>query len=179
MTREHSEPPCSSLTKREMVTELERLAITYPRTDMDPRKWMLLFETFWADIRHLTLNSLRDGCRRYRTNAANRFFPSPGQLLEACRDPFDGIFPNRPPALPAPEDQPLTADTIANCGEILKGYLSTVDPELKRPEIKEVVMTSELEQRERDLRELRQRNLERRLALKEEEQATGRGGLTA
>lgn len=40
-------------------------------------------------------------------------------------------------------------------------------------------MTPELEQREQDLRELRQRNLERRLALKEEEQATGRGGLTS
>ncbi len=56
---------------------------------MDPRKWAILFQTFIEDLAHKTLDEIRDGCRRYRTNPENRFFPSPGQLLEACRNPFD------------------------------------------------------------------------------------------
>ena len=78
-----------TVSEREMVIELERLAISYPRTDMDQHKWAALFATFYEDCRHLTLNQIQDGCRRYRQEPSNRFFPTPGQFLAACRSPFE------------------------------------------------------------------------------------------
>ena len=76
-------------TARDLTIELERLAIHFPRTDMDARKWQLLFETFRLDFQGMTLAEIQNGCRRYRKNPENRFFPTPGQLLAACANPYD------------------------------------------------------------------------------------------
>ena len=100
MTREPKEQPSSlqewkQATARDIVMELERLAVAFPRADMDARKWSVLFETFFEDLQGLSIEAIRGGCRRYRRNPENRFFPSPGQLLEACKNPFDVSGPPR------------------------------------------------------------------------------------
>ena len=57
----------------------------------------------------MTLEQVRYGCNRYRKNPENKFFPTPGQLLEASKNPFDNDPPYRrhmpyrddlPPAMP-------------------------------------------------------------------------------
>lgn len=45
-------------------------------------------ETYCEDLKHTTDAELADACRRWRMNAANKFFPTPGQLLDAGRNPF-------------------------------------------------------------------------------------------
>lgn len=107
MTREPSVPPSQlqiskPATAREIVTELERLSIHFPRTDMDSRKWQALFETFVEDLGTLPIVQIRQGCQRYRKNAANRFFPTPGQLIEACQNPFETSPGRRYDPMPTP-----------------------------------------------------------------------------
>jgi len=103
----------SPATPRELVMELERLATHYPRTDMDARKWALMFESFLEDFKGKSLEEIRYGCRRYRQKADNRFFPTPGQLLEACKNPFDtkerkyAELDDLPPAMPEQDARAL------------------------------------------------------------------------
>jgi hypothetical protein len=94
MTREPKEPPSTlqkwnEATPRDIVTELERLALVpaFWRPDMDPRKWAMLFETYHEDLRGLSVEQIRSGCKAWRNNPDNTKFPTPGQLREAC-DPL-------------------------------------------------------------------------------------------
>lgn len=94
MTREPSAQPSQlqiskPASAREVIAELERLAIHFPRTDMDSRKWQLLFETFREDMADLSIEQIREGCLQYRNDPDNRFFPTPGQLKEACKGRFE------------------------------------------------------------------------------------------
>ena len=171
-TRELSAPQCSSrkLSAGEMVAELERLAMVYPRADMDSRKWSILFLTFFEDLGRLTLENLRDGCSRYRRNPSNRFFPSPGQLLDACRDPYDDP-PARRYAPLAALGRRLTPDEAAAAIERVRattGYDVSVERAnvrrkaeiLARPPLE---MTPELRDREQKLARERRKALARRL----------------
>lgn len=99
MTKELKAPPSSlqksrAATDRELVIELERLATIFPRTDMDARKWSVLFETFSEDFQGKTLEQIRHACQQWRQNPDNRFFPTPGQLLAGCpkREPGNQNF---------------------------------------------------------------------------------------
>src|SRR5690348_6511174 len=94
MTKAPKEQPStlqkwSEATARDIVTELERLALVpaYYRPDMDSRKWAILFETYHEDLKGLSVEQLRSGCKAWRNNPENTKFPTPGQLREAC-DPF-------------------------------------------------------------------------------------------
>jgi len=154
------------VSARELTIELERLAIAFPRTDMDSKKWMILFQTFYEDLKHKTLGQIQDGCRRYRQNADNRFFPTPGQLLEACKNPFD-MGPERtyhhPDPLP-PIAAEVAAKRAADCRWLAdelqrKSEGRLIDVEDRKP----IEMTPELQQRERDLREERAAALQRAL----------------
>lgn len=104
MTKAPKEPPSSlqkwsEATPTDIVTELERLALVpaFYRPDMDSRKWKALFETYYEDLKGLSVEQLRAGCRAWRNNPENTKFPTPGQLREAC-DPFKtSSMPQRPP----------------------------------------------------------------------------------
>lgn len=93
MTREH-EPPHGSLqnsrpaTPTEIITELDRLSLPYHRPDMTEGKWRQLFLMFCEDLKGKTLAQIQMACRRWRQGADNKFFPTPGQLLELCIPPF-------------------------------------------------------------------------------------------
>lgn len=101
------------------MVELTRLAVHFP-TSLSPQEQALRLSEFCNDLKGKTLEEIRYGCRRYRQNPDNRFFPTPGQLLEACKSPFD-IPPGRtyaplddlPPALPADVAQKLIANVRA------------------------------------------------------------------
>lgn len=173
-TKEPSELPSSlqkstPATERDLVTELERLSIHFPRTDMDSRKWAMLFQSFSEDFKNKSLEEIRDGCRRYRQNAENRFFPTPGQLLEACKNPFDTKERKYAPL----EDLPPAMgrqDALALIEGIRKKYnvrdpheIATTalkDAILERPPLK---MTPELEAREKALADERKQALQRAL----------------
>lgn len=92
--------PYSSRTarihNRDFLMEMERLSISHPRmgaAQMDQKAWRVLFQVLWEDLQHLDLTQLRAGIGRYRRNPENRFFPTSGQLLEACKSPFDTASP--------------------------------------------------------------------------------------
>lgn len=104
MTKGQSDSPHGSITPNELRIELERLGTHFPRTDMNPAKWVMLAQDFWEDCRHLSLPHLRDLCRAYRQDPDNRFFPTPGQLLNASHRPWDDIHIPRheQKALPTP-----------------------------------------------------------------------------
>jgi hypothetical protein len=125
MTDEHLPPPNSLLTLRDMVMELERLAIHFPRTDMDSAKWKVLFLTFHEDCKHLSFARLREACRRYRQNPDNRFFPTPGQLLGTLKTGFDAVYisPPKPKLLPEPE---LSPETIAERQRIVAEFAKSM-----------------------------------------------------
>lgn len=162
----------AKMTDRDFLTEMERLAVAYPRTDMDPRKWRILWQTYWDDLSHLTLAQLRDGCARYRRNSENRFFPSPGQLLEAARNPFE----SRGASKAAFKDDlpPAVADEVAKAmiarAEALGGFAKKATGEKSTAELKAeilarrpLVMTSEMVELEKALYRERMDNLEKRL----------------
>lgn len=178
MTKEASDLPHGLITPQDLRIELERLSTHFPRTDMNPAKWVLLAQDFWEDCQHLTVEQLRTLCRAYRSKPENRFFPTPGQLLEATHHPFEDVYitPEREyyRALPAPELSPEEFERRCQVLRDLADKLSTQKQRRAPDEIPDIVMTPELEQRERDLREVRQGNLERRLALVEEERELGR-----
>lgn len=125
MTREPEGQQFGLLDKRTMVTELERLAVHFPRTDMDERKWGFLYDAFWEDCRLLTTSQFRNICRAYRQNPANRFFPTPGQLLDAAHSPMDDVYivpeHEKYKALPAPE---ISEEEIAKRSKMLKELIA-------------------------------------------------------
>lgn len=157
------------VTARELVTELERLAIAYPRADMDARKWKVLFETFYEDMKHKSLPEIREGCSRYRRSAENRFFPTPGQLLEACKNPLDAK-PRRYEPLDDLPPAMTERDATALIDKIQRKYGYTSGTEKSASSIKEEilarplpVMTPELQEREKALARERMEALSRRI----------------
>lgn len=87
LSRENSSPN-SPEKLAAILVELERLAIHYPRTDMDRAKWRELFRTFAGDLARFSVNDVRYGCTHWR-QSGERFFPTPGQLIETIRQSGD------------------------------------------------------------------------------------------
>lgn len=61
-------------------------------TDSERKVW---FSDYCRDLADKSDAQLAYACRRYRQNSANRFFPTPGQLLELCDSPFHDDAPVR------------------------------------------------------------------------------------
>lgn len=41
-----------------------------------------------ADLDHLSAYQVEDACMKYRRDGANKFFPTPGQIIDALKDKF-------------------------------------------------------------------------------------------
>lgn len=96
---------------------------------------MVWLETLCEDLGHLTDAELDDGCRRYRQNPENRWFPSPGHLLQACRNPYELGKPRRYAAmenLPPPRS-PEEARALIEATRRRHGWKSKVPPEDRPP----------------------------------------------
>lgn len=77
-------------TPQEIMIEIARLEIHCPvfspMTPESRREWIV---TLCQDLAYKSLAELQYGARRYRTTAGNKWFPTPGAWLEACKNPFD------------------------------------------------------------------------------------------
>lgn len=100
--------PPTPATPQEIIVELSRLSVVMAhQSAMTKEDQALRFAALCEDLKGKTVDEIRDGCRRYRRNPKNRFFPTPGELLEACRNPFAsppgrgyGPTPEHPEPLP-------------------------------------------------------------------------------
>ena len=81
-------PPRASV--RDFAEQLAKLSLHYWRPNFTPDQAKHVFGDFAADMAEVTAVELREACNRWRRDAANRFFPTPGQLLamvsESLRD---------------------------------------------------------------------------------------------
>lgn len=168
----NSSPNSMPATPQETLEVLERLAIHYPRSDMNPQKWKLLFRSFLEILNGKTLTELRSGAHRYLRNAENKFFPTPGQLLDAMKNPFETHHARRyseleplPPPLSKHDAMKVIEETRAKYN-----FGQTDEPEiLKREEILNrppLVMTPELIEREKQMAPIRAAAIKRALELK-------------
>lgn len=90
-----------------------------PLSDEGREVWL---ETLCADLKNKTDAELDEGCRRWRNDPKNKWFPTPGQLIEACKNPYD----MRPAKTYKPLDDlpPAMSERDANelIGRIQKKY---------------------------------------------------------
>jgi hypothetical protein len=77
-----SQPEANDAWKRAVGAYLARLALHYWRPDFTAGQAKLLFEDFYSDLRRYPVAEIEGACQSWRRNSANRFFPTPGQLLE-------------------------------------------------------------------------------------------------
>lgn len=137
LTRSQSLSVRNAATREDIMVELTRLAVHFP-TSLSPQEQALRLSEFCHDLKGKTLEEIRYGCRRYRQNPENRFFPTPGQLLEACKNPFETYTSRRydpldglPPALSPEIAQKLIKNTRAKYNFVPADQEPTVE-ELKR-----------------------------------------------
>ncbi len=149
--------------------ELSRLAMHYHNSLSSPQIASRNAD-FCQDLVGLSLQQIRNGCRRYRDNPENKFFPAPGQLLEACKSPFADAKPRRY-AEQADLPPPQVKSKIEKMLELSRTMFKWGRPETEIAHVKQAILerpplkqTPEQEQLERELRDERMATLERRLA---------------
>lgn len=159
-TSKPSESPGNSLQNRQRASEgqimarIVSLELKYgrsPMTDGERRVWL---KEWVEDLGHLSDAEIAYGCARYRRNPANRFFPTPGQLLEACKNPFDSPpgktyakFEELPPPMDADRAEQVIRATYRKLqyfpGGAEKTPLALKEEILGRPPVPFVPMTPE------------------------------------
>ena len=77
-------PPRASV--RDFAEQLAKLSLHYWRPQFTPDQAKHVFGDFAADMAEVTAAELREACDRWRRDAANRFFPTPGQLMALVSD---------------------------------------------------------------------------------------------
>lgn len=94
MDQESTSKPHGSLSTRypatdqDIVTEMSRLSIHYPGS-LTAQESAIRLASFVEDLRGKTIEEIRNACRRYRQNVANKFYPTPGQILDLMKNPYD------------------------------------------------------------------------------------------
>lgn len=83
--QELSSPPKSSTKTTEVAASLARLALHYWRPDFTPAQAKLLLADFLHDLQGYPPKDVEYACAAYRQNPENRFYPTPGQLLEILK----------------------------------------------------------------------------------------------
>jgi hypothetical protein len=67
---------------QDFIICLGALSLHFWRPDFTPEQAKLIFGDFSRDLAGVTSDELTDACAEWRKNPKNRFFPTPGQLLE-------------------------------------------------------------------------------------------------
>lgn len=154
-------------TPQEIMIEIARLEIHCPvfspMTQESRREWIV---TLCQDLAHKSLAELQYGARRYRTTAGNKWFPTPGAWIDACKNPFDSPrgrtyaeLPELPPAMDAERAEQVIRETYRKLQYFPHGEdvsLSLKEEILARPVPAVVPMT---EERKRELLETLDRRL--------------------
>lgn len=76
-------------TKAQILARIVSLELLYgrqPMTDSERRIWL---ETYCEDLKGRADDEIGNACKRYRQDAKNRYFPTPGQLLELLKNPYE------------------------------------------------------------------------------------------
>lgn len=160
----------NSAKPREIISELTRLAFHYHNA-LSEAQIASRSADFCESLQGLSLAQIREGCRRYRDNPANKFFPSPGQLREACKSPFADPKPRRYELL---QDLPTgpTRDRVEQMLALSRKTITAGRPKplaalkeeiLERPPL---VMTPEMIELEKSLAQERQESLARLMQAK-------------
>lgn len=71
---------------RDFAIYLGKLSLHYWRPDFTPEQAKHFNADFVSDLDGVTVAELANACAAWRRNAANRFFPRPGELLVLIRD---------------------------------------------------------------------------------------------
>lgn len=91
---------------KQIAAALSRLALHYWRPDFTPSQAALLIEDFLDDLKDFSVQQVINACAEYRRDGSNKFFPTPGALMEAVqpdREPSPwNIAPYRAPRLESP-----------------------------------------------------------------------------
>jgi hypothetical protein len=83
-------------TVAEIVTHLTALGLNYWTPDLTDGQRKILLRQLCEDLSGKSEPQIAHACKRYRQNAANRFFPTSGQLLDLMKNPYeDPPRPNR------------------------------------------------------------------------------------
>lgn len=81
-----------------------------------------VIEDMLTDLAGLSAYQVEDACAQYRRNGANRFFPTPGQLLDAAKDKFADP-PRRLPTFDRKEfDRTGHSANLRPVGDILREH---------------------------------------------------------
>jgi hypothetical protein len=68
-----------------IAAELARLALHFHRVDLQATQAKLVVEDFLNDLAPYSVADIVDACGVYRRNGANKFFPTPGMLLDVLK----------------------------------------------------------------------------------------------
>lgn len=77
-----SQPVDGSQDNQEKLAALARLQSHYYQPGQSREQLNAIFQDMLEDLAHLTPAEVQIACRRYRADGTNRFFPTPGQLLD-------------------------------------------------------------------------------------------------
>lgn len=72
-------------TVRDFAGQLGKLSLHYWRPDFTPEQAKAMYGDFVHDLAAVTAPELIGACQEWRIDPLNRFFPTPGQLLELVR----------------------------------------------------------------------------------------------
>jgi hypothetical protein len=78
-----------------IVAMLAKLALQYWRPDFSPEQAKHLYSDYLDDLRGFSIKALADAIKKYRTDGANKFFPTSGQIIEKMLSPRDPSVPDR------------------------------------------------------------------------------------
>ena len=72
------------MTRKELATILTRLAGHFPPRNIGAGMVDSVLEDWLTDVGHLPAGIIDMACAKWRRDKENRWFPTPGQLLEIC-----------------------------------------------------------------------------------------------
>jgi hypothetical protein len=103
--------PHSIATDQDIIVELTRLSVSLPHAGNPTKEDVALrLAAMCDDLRGRTLEDIRGGCRKFQQGPKNRFFPSPGQLLDAMKNPYSDPPSARRPFFQADDSFRLKAE---------------------------------------------------------------------
>lgn len=113
----------------EIAAILTKLALHYWRPDFSPTQARHLLDDFLTDLSGFTPAQIGSACALYRRNGENRFFPTPGQLLELLRPPPREVRYSLPTYEQPKELEAPRTGKLKSVGQILRdaGHIRAAD----------------------------------------------------
>lgn len=75
-------------TRKQILARVASLELLYGRQAMSDTERRVWLETYCEDLNGRSDDQIADACKRYRQNGENRYFPTPGALLDLMKNPY-------------------------------------------------------------------------------------------